>query len=53
MLRYFRTIPNQITGVRLLLIPALWIFAFMKLPHYVGAGMIVAALTDALDGFMA
>lgn len=50
MLRHLKTIPNQFTAFRLLLIPILWIFAFLQLPFYIGVGLIIALLTDALDG---
>ncbi|MFQ5857807.1 MAG: CDP-alcohol phosphatidyltransferase family protein [Anaerolineae bacterium] len=53
MPEHLRTLPNQLSGVRLLLIPILWILAFMKLPRLVGIGLIVAGLTDFLDGFVA
>jgi cardiolipin synthase len=48
-----KTAPNSITSLRLILIPILWIFAIMKLPFYIGLGLIMAGLTDFLDGFVA
>jgi len=52
-LKQFKTVPNQLTGLRLLLIPVLWVFAVMNLSFFIGLGLIVAGLTDFLDGFMA
>jgi phosphatidylglycerophosphate synthase len=49
----FKTIPNQLTGIRFLLIPILWVFALMRVPFYIGIGLIIATVTDALDGHMA
>jgi cardiolipin synthase len=50
MLQHLKTIPNQLTALRLLLIPILWVFAFLDLPSYVAVGLIITLLTDALDG---
>jgi|GEM_PF-816723 len=47
------SIPNLLTGARLALIPVLWGFALAGSAATVGAGMVVAWLTDALDGFLA
>lgn len=52
-LEQLKTIPNGLSALRLVLIPILWAPAFMKLPFYVGAGLIIAGLTDFLDGFIA
>jgi CDP-diacylglycerol---glycerol-3-phosphate 3-phosphatidyltransferase len=49
----FKTIPNQLTGIRFLLSPILWIFAMTGEPFYVGIGLIVAFASDALDGHLA
>jgi cardiolipin synthase (CMP-forming) len=48
-----RSIPNLLTGTRLALVPVLWAFALAGSAGAVGAGMVVAWLTDALDGFLA
>lgn len=53
MLRHLRTVPNQLTCLRLLLVPVIWVFALMHYPVFVGVGMIIAGLTDAIDGFLA
>lgn len=46
-------IPNTLSIIRLLLVPVLWVMAFMDMPRYVGAGLLLAGLSDALDGFIA
>ncbi len=48
-----RTIPNLLSVIRLLTVPALWVLALMGMPLYVGIGLILAGLTDAFDGFIA
>lgn len=49
----FKSMPNLLSLIRLLLVPVLWVFAVMKMPVYVGIGLIAAGLTDALDGYIA
>ena len=49
----YLTIPNLLSGVRLLLVPVLWVCAGLKLSRYVGLGLLVSFLTDYLDGFIA
>ena len=46
-------IPNTLSFIRLLLVPVLWVLAFMDMPRYVGIGLLLAGLSDALDGFIA
>ena len=46
-------LPNLLSGLRLLLVPIMWGLAFMNLSFYVGIGLIVAGVTDFLDGFIA
>jgi cardiolipin synthase len=53
MLKDLMTIPNLISTFRLLLIPALWIFAIRDMPVVVAVGLLVAALSDSLDGVLA
>jgi len=48
-----RDIPNLITGTRLLALPVIWAFAIADRPLLVGAGLLFAWLSDALDGFLA
>jgi phosphatidylglycerophosphate synthase len=53
MRNHLKTIPNQLTAARLIMIPVLWVFAWLKLPVYIGVGMILSFITDALDGYVA
>ncbi len=48
-----KSIPNLVTGSRLLALPVLWGFALAGYPRVVGAGLLFAWLSDALDGFLA
>lgn len=47
------TIPNLLSLFRLLLIPLLWVFALRDMPIVVAIGVVVAALSDSLDGVLA
>ncbi|MEW5929309.1 MAG: CDP-alcohol phosphatidyltransferase family protein [Gemmatimonadota bacterium] len=44
---------NQITALRLLSIPVLWILALLGHPAVVGVGAAAAGLTDVVDGRLA
>ena len=46
-------IADAITWLRILLLPLIWVFALMGDGRVVGAGLIAAGVTDALDGFVA
>ena len=48
-----RHLPNQLTMLRLLLVPLLWGLALLRLRTPLGIGIAVAGLTDVLDGFIA
>jgi CDP-diacylglycerol--glycerol-3-phosphate 3-phosphatidyltransferase len=48
-----KLIPNQLTALRLLLTPALWLLALLDQPRLVGGGLLLALLTDVLDGWLA
>ena len=48
-----RAVPNQLTALRLALIPVLWGFALAGRPLYVGIGLAIAFVTDVADGFAA
>jgi cardiolipin synthase (CMP-forming) len=47
------TVPNRITLIRLCLIPVLWLFFVFHMPLLIGVGLIVAYITDKLDGLLA
>jgi phosphatidylglycerophosphate synthase len=46
-------IPNLLTAIRFISVPILWVCAFLRLPQYIGVGLILAGLTDMLDGLVA
>ena len=48
-----KKIPNQITLIRIIAIPFLWVLAILnlKLPFFIL--LLIAALTDTLDGYFA
>jgi CDP-diacylglycerol--glycerol-3-phosphate 3-phosphatidyltransferase len=47
------TLPNLLSLMRLVLVPVLWALALVGLAKAVGAGLIIAAVTDVLDGRLA
>jgi cardiolipin synthase len=47
------TIPNLITVSRLILLPILWACAFLGHADCVGIGLLIAGVTDTLDGVIA
>jgi phosphatidylglycerophosphate synthase len=53
MFGQLKTLPNQLALLRILLVPVLWAPALMGSSQYVGAGLVVAGLTDFLDGLLA
>jgi phosphatidylglycerophosphate synthase len=46
-------IADMLSGLRLLLIPALWLAALVENGHLVGVGLLAAGATDFLDGYLA
>jgi phosphatidylglycerophosphate synthase len=48
-----RRLPDQLTLTRLLLAAPLWVFAVLRLRSWLGLGLLVAGLTDVLDGAVA
>ena len=44
---------DAITWLRLLVLPAIWWFALVGQGRFVGLGLLLAGLTDFLDGFVA
>lgn len=53
MEQWLRNIPNQLSIIRMALIPILWILAFLDEPYYLGILLFIAGLTDTLDGWIA
>jgi phosphatidylglycerophosphate synthase len=53
MIKKLATIPNILSASRLLMIPVLWILALQGYALAVAFGIILAALTDTLDGVLA
>ena len=50
--RNLRTVPNQLTVLRLATVPVLWVLMLFGHPVWVGVGVMVAAATDVLDGWL-
>jgi phosphatidylglycerophosphate synthase len=50
---HLKTLPNQLTAIRLGIVPFMWVCAVLGGRVYVGIGLVVALVTDALDGFAA
>jgi phosphatidylglycerophosphate synthase len=46
-------IPNLLSGLRLLIIPVIWLAALQGNGRLVGIGLVVAGATDAFDGYLA
>jgi cardiolipin synthase len=43
-------LPNQLTAIRFLSVPVMWVFALLGRPPCIGLGLIIGLVTDALDG---
>ncbi|HSU12968.1 CDP-alcohol phosphatidyltransferase family protein [Longimicrobium sp.] len=50
--RNLSTVPNQLTAARLAMVPLLWVLVLFGHPVWVGIGVMVAAATDVLDGYL-
>jgi len=48
-----RALPNLVTGVRLALLPVLWLLALLGHTTALGWLLLLAWVTDVLDGFLA
>ncbi len=53
MFKNFKKLPNQITLLRLLLIPFLYYFAYYNKRGFFTIFLLIVALTDTLDGYLA
>jgi cardiolipin synthase len=53
MRSFLRLLPNLLSGIRVALVPVLWVLAFRGEMVAVGVGLLVAGLTDVLDGHIA
>jgi phosphatidylglycerophosphate synthase len=49
---HLSTLPNQLTALRLAMVPVLWVLAVLDRPAWVGVGAALAATTDMLDGWL-
>ena len=47
------TVPNYLTTARLVMTPLLWMVALLRLPVYLGTGLLITGLTDILDRYAA
>ena len=50
MIVRLKLLPNLLTSLRLLLVPVLWLCALQGQPTWIGVGLLLALLTDVLDG---
>lgn len=53
MIANLRLIPNQLTAIRFLAVPVMWVFAFMGELRWIGIGLFICLVTDLLDGMLA
>lgn len=51
--RRFPGIPDQLTLLRLVLVPLLWVLALQRMHVLLGVGVALAGTTDVLDGWLA
>ncbi|MDH5507912.1 MAG: CDP-alcohol phosphatidyltransferase family protein [Anaerolineae bacterium] len=49
----WKTIPNLFSAVRILIIPILWGYAFQGREFAIGVLLVIAGLSDSLDGYFA
>ena len=47
---HMRLIPNQLTKIRFVAVPAMWVCAVLDRPRLIGIGLFVGLVTDMLDG---
>lgn len=48
-----KTLPNQLTAIRLLAVAPMWVCALLGARVFVSVGLMVALVTDAFDGMAA
>ena len=48
-----KTVPNYLTTARLIMAPLLWMVALLRMPIWLGVGLIITGLTDIFDGYVA
>lgn len=53
MLSNLRLLPNQLTAIRFLAVPIMWVFALQGQMTCLGIGLTVSLVTDLLDGAVA
>jgi cardiolipin synthase (CMP-forming) len=53
MREHLRSLPNQLTAIRIALLPLLWTFALFRLSALLGIGVAICFVTDLLDGYFA
>ena len=53
MITYMRQLPNQLTAVRFVIVPIMWVCAFLDQHMYIGIGFTIGFVTDLLDGAIA
>ena len=53
MIDQLRKIPNQITAIRFVAVPAMWVCALLGARIYLGVGFIIGLIADLLDGAVA
>jgi len=53
MIDQLRKVPNQITGIRFVAVPVMWVSASLGARIYLGVGFIIGLIADLLDGAVA
>lgn len=46
-------LPNAVSALRLALVPGLWVMALRGEPQWVGVGLVIAGVSDIVDGQLA
>jgi cardiolipin synthase len=47
---HLRKLPNQLTAIRFVAVPVMWVCAVLGTRTYIGVGFIIGLVTDLLDG---